>query len=181
MAGGPEGRAARAARQGRLAGIREWLSAESRGQIEKLLLEQVFNDPALRAFHALAEKEWKKVPARGPKDAEARMHTSYYRMTSILESLARQAGDVDALVAIKSRDLTSPYRFLEIAEILAQTGRRDGALAWAERGHEMFSERPDSRLIEFLAQEYGRRGRPARQSPRARLGGIHAPSRAGFL
>ena len=35
----------------------------------------------------------------------------------------------------------------------------DQALEWAERGLEAFPERPDSRLREFLAQEYQRRGR----------------------
>jgi len=117
------------------------------------------NDSGLHAYRVLAEKEWSKVPARGPKDADARMDTSYYRITSIMESLARQAGDVDALVAIKSRDLTSPYQFLQIAERLAEAGRRDDALDWAERGHQAFPERPDSRLVEFLAAEYARRDR----------------------
>lgn len=116
-------------------------------------------DSGLRAFRALAEKEWRKVPTRGPQDTEARMNTSYYRITSLMESLARHAGDVDALVAIKSRDLTSPYYFLQIAELLAKADRHDDALAWAERGHKAFPERPDSRLVEFLAAEYGRRNR----------------------
>lgn len=112
-----------------------------------------------KTFRALAEKAWSKVPVRGPADAEARHDTSYYRITAIMEALARAAGDTDALVAVKSRDLTSPYHFLEIAEILAKAGRRDEALAWADRGHEAFPDRPDSRLVEFLAAEYGRRGR----------------------
>jgi uncharacterized Zn finger protein len=118
----------------------------------------LLGEAGLRTFRALAEKEWSKVPARGPDGGE-RDGPSYYRITAIMESLARQAGDVDALVAIKSRDLTVPYRFLQIAEFLAEAGRRDEALDWAERGHKAFPERPDSRLVEFLADEYGRRGR----------------------
>ncbi len=119
----------------------------------------LLGDAGLKAFRALAEKEWEKVPARGPADREARSATSYFRITSIMEGLARQATDVDALVAIKSRDLTLPYHFLAIAQILAEAGRRDEALSWAERGHRTFPDRPDSRLIQFLTDEYGRRGR----------------------
>lgn len=119
----------------------------------------LLGDAGLSAFRALAEKEWKKVPARGPDDDDARHSTSHFRITSIMEALARQTGDVDALVAIKSRDLTLPYHFLEIAELLAEAGRRDEALAWAERGRKAFPDRPDSRLVDFLADEYGRRGR----------------------
>lgn len=116
-------------------------------------------EEGLRVFRALAEKEWKKVPARGPVESESRSSASYYRITSIMEALAREAKDIDALVAIKSRDLSLPYHYLEIAEILATAGRRDEALAWAERGQKTFPDRPDSRLVEFLADEYARRGR----------------------
>lgn len=137
----------------------------------------LLGEPGLRVFRALAKKEWQKVPARGlparlpvrrtqtgraqagPAESESRSSASYYRITSIMESLAREANDTDALVAIKSRDLTLPYHFLEIANVLAEAGRRDEALAWAERGHKAFPDRPDSRLVDFLADEYARRGR----------------------
>lgn len=119
----------------------------------------LLGEAGLRVFRTLAEKEWKKVPARGPAESESRSYTSYYRITSIVKSLAREANDTDALVAIKSRDLTLPYHFLEIANVLAEAGRRDEALAWAERGHKAFPDRPDSRLVDFLTDEYGRRGR----------------------
>lgn len=128
----------------------------------------LLGDAGRRAFRALAEKEWKKVPVRGlpargaqadPAESEPRSSTSYYRITSIMESLAREANDTDALVAIKSRDLTLPYHFLEIANVLAGAGRRDEALSWAERGRKAFPDRPDSRLVDFIADEYGRRGR----------------------
>jgi len=119
----------------------------------------LLGDDGLRAFRALAEKEWKKVPVRGPGGSDTRDSTSYFRITSIMEALAHQAGDTDALVAIKSRDLTSPYRFLEIADLLAAANRADEALDWAERGRKAFPDRPDPRLVEFLADEYGRRNR----------------------
>lgn len=119
----------------------------------------LLGDTGRHTFRALAEKEWKKVLARGPGEDDARSGSNHYRITAIMEALARQAGDVDALVAIKNRDLSLPYHFLEIAEILAEAGRTDEALDWAERGHKVFPDRPDSRLVDFLADEYGRRSR----------------------
>ncbi len=119
----------------------------------------LLGDTGLRTFRTLAEKEWKKVSVRHPGDGDARDSISCFRITSIMEALAREAGDTDALVAIKSRDLTLPYHFLQIAELLAEASRRDEALAWAERGRKAFPNRPDSRLTDFLADEYGRRGR----------------------
>jgi uncharacterized Zn finger protein len=119
----------------------------------------LLGDIGLQAFRALAEREWTKIPTRKPGDDDAHDYVSGFKITSVMEALARQAGDVDALVAIMSRNLSYPYHFLQIAEVLAKAGRRDDALAWAERGHKTFPDRPDSRLTEFLAAEYGHRGR----------------------
>lgn len=119
----------------------------------------LLGEAGLNAFRALADKTWKKVPTRGPGADDTRAYGEYFQITRIMETLAHHADDVDALVAIKSRDLTSQYRFLEIAEILAEASRRDVALDWAERGRKTFPDRPDSRLVEFLADEYGRRSR----------------------
>lgn len=120
---------------------------------------EFLDEAGLKMFRALAEKEWEKVPARGPEERVPFSAVSYYRITSIMEALARAANDTDGLIAVKSRGLSLPYHYLEIAEILAAAGRRDEALAWAERGEKIFPDRPDSRLVEFLADEYARRGR----------------------
>jgi uncharacterized Zn finger protein len=76
-----------------------------------------------------------------------------------MESLARVAGDVDELVAIKSRDLSVAYHFLQIAQVCLAVGREGEALDWAERGVRAFPTATDERLREFLADRYHRRGR----------------------
>lgn len=114
----------------------------------------------LAAYRRLAEEEWAKVPALGPGSGAGRPHSSRrYRVTSIMESLARAAGDVDELVAIKSRDLSVAYQFLEIAQVCLDAGRDDEALDWAERGVRAFPTATDERLREFLADQYHRRSR----------------------
>jgi len=62
-----------------------------------------------------------------------------------MESLARAAGDVDELVAIKRRDLSVAYHFLEIAQVCLDVGREDEALDWAE-----FVEHPSLERYQLL-------------------------------
>ncbi len=119
----------------------------------------LLGDAGLRTFRALAEKQWKKVPAYGPDQEQARTWGEHFRITQIMEALARSDQDIDRLVQIKARDLTSPYRFLTIAQLLAEAGRHDEALDWAERGQAAFPNQYDARLVDYLTDEYGRRGR----------------------
>lgn len=114
----------------------------------------------LAEYRKVAEAEWKKVPALGPGDYDGeRFDGSRFRLTKIMETLARLDQDVYRLVGVKKRDLSSQFDFLEIAEVCRQAKRYDEALEWAERGLAAFPERPDARLREFLAREYHRRGR----------------------
>src|SRR5918999_5308708 len=74
-----------------------------------------------------------------------------------METVASQSGDLDELIAIKQRDLSHPYSFLQIAELYREAGEHDLALQWAEQGAYSF-ERLDSRLSDFMATEHHRRG-----------------------
>lgn len=114
----------------------------------------------LQRFRELASAEWGKVK---PKGAGAGITVSFdserWCITCIMETLAEISGDIEELVAIKSRDLSSAYRFLEIAEICLKAGQAEQALAWAERGLQAFAERTDNRLRDFLVALYLERGR----------------------
>jgi thioredoxin-like negative regulator of GroEL len=76
-----------------------------------------------------------------------------------METLAKVSGSVDELVAIKARDLTYSYHYFEIVELLADAGRTDEALAWAERGIAAFPNGTDVRLRDVAARELHRVGR----------------------
>jgi uncharacterized Zn finger protein len=111
----------------------------------------------LKEYRKIAEAEWRKVPARtASQDREFGKH---FRITRMMESLAKASGDTDELVAVMSRDLSSAYGYLKIAEVYRDAGRHDEALDWAEKGLAGFPVRPDSRLREFVAEEYHRRRR----------------------
>ena len=107
-----------------------------------------------KRYRELAEEEWSMVPAREP-GTERGSSTRSCAITRIMEALAR---DADELVAVMSRDLASGHQFLRIASAMRAAGRDEDAFAWAGRGMAAFPESPDSRLVEFLADEHARRG-----------------------
>jgi len=111
----------------------------------------VLGKEGLRRYRELAEGEWRQLP---PADLQGGYDSRRVMLSRIMVALAEASGDIDELVAIKAQDLSSAYRYLEIAEILTKAGQPDQALAWAERGLAAFPERPDNRLRDFLVAAY---------------------------
>jgi uncharacterized Zn finger protein len=107
-------------------------------------------------YRALADREWRKVPALGAGQVRRSFSGTRFRITSIMETLAGLRGDVDAIVEVKARDLSSASAYLTIAELYQEAGRTGDALHWAERGVAALPAKTDSRLREFLAMLYSR-------------------------
>jgi uncharacterized Zn finger protein len=119
----------------------------------------VLGESGLRAYRELAEAEWATVPLLEPGEDDHDRYRKRYPITRIMRNLAELSGDPDELIEVESRDLSDPWRFLEIAKRCAEAGRHDDALEWAERGVRSFKGDTDRRLLEFLAGEYQRRER----------------------
>lgn len=113
----------------------------------------------MAAYRTLVMDAWKKVPHRGPEDRREDKTHEHYVITGIMKDLAQKDGDVDALVEVLRRDLTSTMGYLEIAEALAAAGREEEALTWAEEGRRTFSRGTSIPLDEFLVAAYHRQGR----------------------
>jgi uncharacterized Zn finger protein len=119
----------------------------------------LLGEKGLKTYRYLAEKEWEKFAVLHPGQDQQSYSGSRFRITSIMEKLAGQTGDVEKIVAVKKKDLSLPYHFLEIAEIYKKAGNDAKALEWAEKGVRAFPVGTDSRLREFLANEYHKRKR----------------------
>jgi uncharacterized Zn finger protein len=115
---------------------------------------ELLGEPGLAVYRSCAAAAWDRVPKLSPGEKDPEEYGRTYRIKNIMETLARQAGDIEALVAIKARNLSSAYAYLEIAKIYREANRRAKALNWAERGLKQFPANTDSRLCEFLADEY---------------------------
>jgi uncharacterized Zn finger protein len=119
---------------------------------------EILGAKGLKVYRKLAEAEWEKVPARTAKHERSEWG-KYFRITFIMESLARASGDIEQLVGVMSRDLSNAYDYWKIAEVYREARQYDNALLWAEKGLQAFPDRTDPRLREFAAEEYHRRRR----------------------
>ena len=112
------------------------------------------------AYRRLAEGEWARIPALKPGEDDPNRYGRRYQITAIMAAMAEAAGDLGALVAVKSRDLSSSYAFLEIATLYRDAGHPEQALDWAERVWRAFSGgRRDDRLRAFIADAYQNQSR----------------------
>jgi len=118
----------------------------------------VLGDTGLARYRELAHARWADLPMLAPGDSTERSFGARFRLTRIMESIAEQSGSLDEQIAVRGRDLTSPYRFLQIAELCRAQGEHGAALEWAHRGVAAFPDTPDRRLQSFLRDEYRRRG-----------------------
>ncbi len=100
-------------------------------------------------------RELAKVPGSDSKERYGRR----FRITRIMESIAKESRDVEAVIAIKIKDLSTSWNYFQIAETYKEAGKDDQALQWAEKGAEAFPDRTDSRLRAFLIEEYFNRKR----------------------
>ena len=118
----------------------------------------------LAELERLALANLDKLPSklRRAKIYAADEHSSdRYCLTQIAEDCARLRGDVDALLALKQRDLSAAYDYLGIVELLRKHGRAAEALKWAKDGMFVFEDNPDERLTLAcvnLLDETGQRG-----------------------
>lgn len=119
---------------------------------------EALGERGMARVRALAEARWAAVPALGPGDSAARYDDDRHAITRVMAELARESGDLEALVAVLRRDLSMPYCFQGIAEVYREAGREDEAIAWAQRGLSEFPQHPDRRLRDVLAQLYRSRG-----------------------
>ncbi len=98
-----------------------------------LTYAEVLGDKGLKHYRELAEAAWAAVPTLGPGDGNSDRYRRF-NIKHIMETLAQAGGGLDELIAVKQRDLSSSYTFLEIAQACRQAGAEDRALAWAEKG-----------------------------------------------
>lgn len=114
----------------------------------------ILGKKGLAKYRELAEKEWANIPELVPGSDSNGKYGHRFRITSIMESLAKQTGNVEAVIAIKKKDLSSAWAYYQIAETYKKAGKDDLALDWAEQGIKAFPNHTDSRLRAFLIAEY---------------------------
>ncbi|HEY3636596.1 MAG TPA: SWIM zinc finger family protein [Rhizomicrobium sp.] len=112
-------------------------------------------EDGLGEYKRLAAEAWAKLPALG-RHAQAEAPERYSRLLHILDFFAERAGDLETRIALRAKDMSTPSRYLELAEFCLEQGRREEALRRAEEGLWMFEDNPDVRLVLFVADRLKR-------------------------
>jgi uncharacterized Zn finger protein len=147
---------------------RELFNRQTTGQYDTftdahVLYADVLGAEGLAEYRRLAAEAWAETAAASGKRRPGEEPSDNSRVVGqILDFFAERDGDVDARIALRARDLSSPWRYLNLAEFCRSQGRETEALRWAEEGLWIFDDAPpDQRLVLFAAERLGKAGRAA--------------------
>ena len=118
-------------------------------------------EAGLAEYRRLAAAEWAKLPPRaGRAPAAHESDGNYDALKRILDAFAEHDGDVAARIALRTKDLSAPWHYLQLAEFCQAQGRDDDAVRWATEGLWVFEdERPNERLLFFAVDLLCKAGR----------------------
>ena len=115
------------------------------------LYADVLGEAGLAEYRRLATEAWEKLP---PLTAHSRQKAQgdYDGLAGILDRFAERDGDVEMRIALRAKDLSSPWKYLELAEFCLKHKGANKALRWAEEGLWTFEDGPsDACLVLFAA------------------------------
>ncbi|WP_202800176.1 SWIM zinc finger family protein [Sinorhizobium fredii] len=116
----------------------------------------ILGDEGLAEYRRLALAAWEKLPPlRGGGGTRSRTAytADYSQLRRILDTVGADERNIEARIALRTKDLSSPWNYLELAGFCRKNDREEQALRWAEEGLWIFEdERPDAQLV-FIAVE----------------------------
>ena len=116
----------------------------------------ILGEEGKKTFRRLAEEAWEELPRLKPEEKDPNRYGRRWTLTKMVKDFAEKDNDFERVVEVMSKDLSESHDFLAIAERCREARKYTLAREWAEKGLEAFSDRPDSRLRNFLAEEYVR-------------------------
>jgi uncharacterized Zn finger protein len=131
------------------------------------LYADILGDIGLAEYRHLATEKWEKLPTIGGRqesdeEDEDESFGNQHRLMGILDFFAERAGEVDTRIALRAKELSSQWSYLQLAEFCRSQGREEEALRRAEEGLWIFEDaRPDERLVLFVVELLSKAGRKA--------------------
>ncbi len=123
----------------------------------------VLGDEGLAEYRQLAAGTWDELPRRiaGSNEKYEYSH-AYGQLTNILDFFAERDGDLDARIALRTKDLSSAWSYFRLAEFCRTHDRNEEALKWAEEGLWLFEDgRVDERHLFLVVDLLSKAGREA--------------------
>ena len=105
------------------------------------LYADVLGEAGLAEYRRLASEAWEKLPPLAGPSAR-RAEGDYDGLSGILDRFAERDGDVEARIALRAKDLSSPWKYFELAEFCLKHKGVNEALRWAEEGLWTFEDGP---------------------------------------
>ena len=118
--------------------------------------EEILGAKGMAEYRRLATEAWQKLKPKRPRSGGIIDADTGHRftLTRMMEGFALRDGDVDSVIAIRTKDLSSAYNYLGLAQLCVKHGRNAAALDWVSEGLWQFEDNPDSRLTLFAIDLY---------------------------
>ncbi|MBV8168088.1 MAG: SWIM zinc finger family protein, partial [Alphaproteobacteria bacterium] len=100
---------------------------------------EVLGEAGLSEYRRLAAAAWEKVPARTGRSKDEGAYRDD-RLMAILDVFAAREGDVDAQIALRAKNLSSAWRYVQLVSFCREQGREAEALRRAEEGLWLFED-----------------------------------------
>ena len=142
------------------------------------LYADALGDAGLAEYRRLADEAWAALPPRlGEAPGHREPSEGYRRLAEILDFFAERDGDIEARIALRAKDLSSPGGYLQLAEFCLSQGRAKEALSHAEEGLWVFQDgRQDERILLFAVGLLTKAGRKVDAEAHLRRAFDKAPS-----
>ena len=145
---------------------RDLFARETRGSFDTFYgaaetYAEALGEIGLAEYRRLATEAWSNRPAQMGKRRAVEAETiDGFRIAPILDYFAERDGDVEARIAIRAKDLSTPWRYQQLAEFCREQGRDDDALRYAEEGlWKVEDDEPDDGLVSIAVELLVKAGR----------------------
>ena len=105
----------------------------------------------LQRYEQLLREQWEPLPALTVNDAGARWDTKRFRVEAAMEAFARTTGQVDFIAYVLKRNLSSPMRYLMVAQLYLEYKMPAEALHWAMEGLTSFQHEHRTKELAQIA------------------------------
>jgi hypothetical protein len=112
---------------------------------------EALGEDGLAEYRRLALAAWSELPQLSASRNASSFSYEHSRLADILDYFAERDGDLEARIALRSKDLSSAWKYHQLAEFCLAKGLADRALRYAEEGLWLFEDKPDHRLVLFAA------------------------------
>ena len=118
---------------------------------------EVLGEAGLAEFRGALLPRWESNPTRTEALSDRRWGEAY-AVSEAMIGWALATGDPDALIEVRSRDLSTAHDYLSISRSLVEAGRAHDALAWAKLGITEHPGRGADELRDLAIELLGRPG-----------------------